>query len=287
MDLDAELVARRQPVVRSRLAGELRALGVGRGPDTVVMVHCRMSALGWVVGGAETVVAALRDAAGPQGTLLAYTSWQDAPPYELRAWPANWREAYLAELPAFDPARAEAARSNGRIAEKLRTWPGAVRSRHPDVSFAAVGPRGAWLVADHPFDDPHGPGSPLARLVEAGGQVLLLAAPLETMTLLHHAEAIARVPDKRRVTYQMPILVDGNPVWRTFHDIDTERGAFPYEQVVGPGDDPFAVIVAEMLAAGVGRGGRVGDGAAYLFDARAALDFAVAWMEERFAARRR
>jgi aminoglycoside 3-N-acetyltransferase len=285
MDLDAEFVAGHQPVVRSRLAGQLRALGVGRDPDAVVMVHCRMSALGWVVGGAETVVEALRDAVGPGGTLLAYTSWQDAPPYQLRDWPASWREAYLAEQPAFDPARAEADRGNGRLAEKLRTWPGAVRSRHPDVSFAAVGPRAAWLVADHPFDDPHGPGSPLARLVEAGGQVLLLGAPLDTMTLLHHAEALARVPGKRRVTYQMPILVDGDTVWRTFDDVDTEHGALPYEQVVGPGEDPFAVIVAAMLAAGVGHAGPAGDGTAHLFDARAALGFAVAWMEERFAPR--
>jgi aminoglycoside 3-N-acetyltransferase len=282
MSLDEEFVARRQPVVRSRLAGELRALGLGRAPDAVVMVHCRMSALGWVVGGAETVVAALLDAVGPRGTLLAYTSWQDAPPYELARWPSTWRDAYLAEHPPFDPDHAEAHRSNGRIAEKLRTWPGAVRSRHPDVSFAAVGPRADWLVADHPFDDPHGPGSPLGRLVEAGGQVLLLAAPLGTMTLLHHAEAIARVPDTRRVTYEMPILVDGERVWRTFHDIDTEGDALPYERVVGPDQDPFAVIVEQMLAAGIGTAGRAGDGTAHLFDARAAVDFGVAWIQDAF-----
>jgi aminoglycoside 3-N-acetyltransferase len=115
--------------------------------------------------------------------------------------------------------------------------------------------------------------------------VLLLGAPLDTMTLLHHAEALARVPGKRRVTYQMPILVDGDTVWRTFDDVDTEHGAFPYEQVVGPGEDPFAVIVAAMLAVGVGHAGSAGDGTAHLFDARAALGFAVAWMEERFAPR--
>jgi aminoglycoside 3-N-acetyltransferase len=282
MELDAEFVARRQPIVRSRLVDELQALGLGRDVGAVVMVHCRMSALGWVVGGAETVVSALLGAVGPRGTLLAYTSWQDAPPYDLSAWPSRWQDAYLAEHPAFDPARAEADRSNGRVAEKLRTWPGAVRSRHPDVSFAAVGPRGRWLVADHPLDDPHGPGSPLARLVEADGQVLLLAAPLATMTLLHHAEAIARVPGKRRVTYRMPILVERETVWRTFHDIDTDHGAFPYEQVVDPDKDPFAVIVEQMLAAGIATSRRVGDGTAYLFDARAALDFGVAWMEDRF-----
>ena len=50
------------------------------------MVHCRMSALGHVVGGAECVVRALLDALGPEGTLVAYTGWQDAPPDDLDAW---------------------------------------------------------------------------------------------------------------------------------------------------------------------------------------------------------
>ena len=58
-------------VVRSQLARDLRALGVREG--AVVMAHCRLSALGRVVGGAETVVRALLDAVGPAGTLVAYT----------------------------------------------------------------------------------------------------------------------------------------------------------------------------------------------------------------------
>src|SRR3712207_986246 len=65
----------------SRLARDLERLGLGLGG--VMMVHCRMSALGWVVGGAETVVRALLDALGPDGTLMAYTGWQDEPPDKI------------------------------------------------------------------------------------------------------------------------------------------------------------------------------------------------------------
>jgi hypothetical protein len=71
-------------VPRSRLARDLEKLGLE--PDGVTMVHCRMSALGYVVGGAETVVRALQDAVGPGGTLMAYTGWQDEPPDDLDAW---------------------------------------------------------------------------------------------------------------------------------------------------------------------------------------------------------
>ncbi|CAN5858742.1 hypothetical protein BH23ACT11_BH23ACT11_20190 [soil metagenome] len=58
-------------VTRSRLAWDLANLGLK--PGGVVMVHCQMSALGHVVGGAEIVVRALIDALGPEGTLMAYT----------------------------------------------------------------------------------------------------------------------------------------------------------------------------------------------------------------------
>ncbi len=276
------------PIGRSRLVGDLRALGVRLGG--VLMVHARVSALGWVVGGTGAVVLALLDALGPDGTLMAYAGWEDDP-YGMEDWPPAWRAAYEAELPPFDPATAEAVHANGRLPERIRTWPGAVRSRQPEAGMVAVGARAAWITADHPWDDPYGPGSPLAKLVEADGQVLMLGAPLETLTLLHHAEATARVAEKRRVAYRMPLLIEGRTVWREFRDIDTSRGAFPYERVadeiaatpgVGSGEEAFAAIARQALAAWIGRGGTVGAGESFLFPAPKLHRFAERWLEERF-----
>src|SRR5437764_1831814 len=167
---------------RSGLVADLRSVGLR--PGAIAMVHTRMSALGWVVGGSETVVRALLDALGPDGTLAAYASWQEHV-YNAADWPAEHRDAYLAEPPVFDPATGEAARDHGRIPERIRTWPGARRSVHPEASVVALGPRAEWLTDVHPADDGYGAQSPFARLVEAGGQVLMLGAPLETVTLLH------------------------------------------------------------------------------------------------------
>ena len=243
-------------VTRSRLAQDLKKLGLR--PGGVVMVHCRMSALGRVVGGAETVVRALLDVVGPEGTIMAYTGWQDAPPDDLGALDREARRAYVEEHPPYDPRVALSSRDHGRVLEALRTWPG----------------------------DAYGAGTPYARLVEFGGGVAMLGAPLETVTLVHHAEAVARVPGKRRVSYGMPVLV-GNPgerVWRTFSDIDTGEGALPYERVLGE-EDYIEHIARSALAssAGIGSGGPVGGATAYLFDGRGLLEHAVGWIEGTFS----
>ena len=245
------------------------------------MVHCRMSALGRVVGGAETVVRALLDALGPEGTLIAYTGWQDEPPDDLDALDDEKGRIYLEEHPAYDPRVALSRRDHGRVPEALRTWPGARHSGHPEAGVAAVGPLAETLTAEHPYDDAYGAGTPYARLVELGGQVAVLGAPLETVTLVHHAEAMAKVPGKRRVSYGMPVSVGGERLWRTFSDIDTADGTLPYGRVLGE-EDYIEHIAHFALTAGVGRSGPVGEGTAYLFDARGLVEHAVGWIERNF-----
>ncbi|MBA2784445.1 MAG: aminoglycoside 3-N-acetyltransferase, partial [Rubrobacteraceae bacterium] len=246
------------------------------------MVHCRMSALGQLVGGAETVVRALLDVLGPEGTLMAYTGWQDEPPDDLGELDEEARRAHLEEHPAYDPRVALSRRDHGRVAEALRTWPDSRHSGHPEAGVAAVGPLAGNLTAGHPYDDAYGADTPYARLVELGGQVAMLGAPLESVTLVHHAEAVARVPGKRRVSYGMPVLVDDERVWRTFSDIDTSEGTLPYERLLGE-EDYIEHIARSALAAGVGRSGPVGEGIAHLFEARGLVEYAVSWIEQNFA----
>jgi aminoglycoside 3-N-acetyltransferase len=145
----------------------------------------------------------------------------------------------------------------------------------------AVGPVAEVLTAEHPYDDAYGAGTPYARLVELGGQVAVLGAPLDTVTIVHHAEAIAEVPDKRRVSYDSPVIVGGDRVWRTFSDIDTSEGALPYQRVLG--EEPYIEHIARSaLVAGKGRRGPVGEATAHLFDARGLVEHAVDWIERTF-----
>lgn len=258
----------------------LAALGIGAG--AVVMLHASVKSIGWVVGGPDAVLRALLDQVGPTGTVMMLAGWEDAP-YELAGWPAARQAAYREEMPAFDPATSRADRRMvGVLGEYLRTWPGAARSAHPEGSFVAVGPHAEALLSPHPFMDGFGPGGPLARFVALDGQVLLLGAPLDTVTLLHHAEYLADVPDKARVRYELPVWRDGRRTWVALSELDSSNGIRPWAGEV----DYFAAIVGAFLAEGHGVSGRVGGAGSHRLPGRALVAFGRAWMEAEHAAGR-
>jgi aminoglycoside 3-N-acetyltransferase len=262
-----EHIATRTPVPRSRLVHDLRRLGLSPG---IAMVHAALSSLGWVVGGSQTVVEALLACLGSEGTLCAQASWDDIP-FGHAGWPRRWRAVYEAELPPFDPDLSAAAPYEGRLAERIRTWPGARRSAHPGTGIAAIGARAAALTTGHRLDDSFGAGTPYARLVDERAQIVLLGAPLRTISLLHHAEAIADAP-QRWTTYRLPIAGRG---WVELREIDVWRGVYP--------DTPLDAIASAALAAGIGTQGRVGEATAHVFPAAELTSFAVTWLERRFS----
>lgn len=254
-----------EPITRSRLAWALKNLGVE--PGSVLMVHSSLKSLGWVAGGPVAVVQALIDALGPKGTLVmpAFTGdltdpqdWHDPPV------PEEWWPAIRAELPAFDPA-VSPGRRTGAIAECLRTWPRTRRSDHPNMSFAALGPRAAAVTANHSLDFGFGETSPLARLATMEASVLLLGVGFDRATCFHLAEA--RSPSTLEVTAKAPVLRDGKRVWASFLD-------HLYN------DRDFAEIGRAFEAAHPVARGLVGAAEARLFPLAPAVDFALAWMKE-------
>lgn len=143
--------------------------------------------------------------------------------------------------------------------------------------MAALGGHAAWFTADHALDYGYGPQSPLGKLVSEKGKTLLVGAPLETMTLLHHAEHLANIGGKRVRRFQSPILVDGRAVWRQFEEFDTANPV-----VDGLEEDYFEDVVEDFLATGQGRRGLIGNAPSVLVDAPAIVAFAVQWLERRF-----
>jgi aminoglycoside 3-N-acetyltransferase len=259
---------------RASLREDVERLGVG--PGDVVMVHAAMSRVGRLLNGPDALIGALLDASSPGGTLLAYTDW-DARYDELLDADGRVAGEWRAHVPPFDPAASRAIRDNGVLAEFIRTWPGARRSGNPGASVAAIGAMAEVMTADHPLDYGYGESSPLAKLVAAGGKVLMVGAPLDTMTLLHHAEHLARIPGKRVRRYEVPFATARGTRWRRVEEFETSLPVVP-----GLEEDYFATIVTEFLATGRGTRGRVGDAPGTLVDAAAITAFAVDWLERRF-----
>ncbi|CAN7245324.1 aminoglycoside 3-N-acetyltransferase [Bosea sp. LjRoot90] len=261
-------------VTRTALAANLAKLGLVSGD--AVMVHAAVSRVGRLLDGPDTIIAALSDAVGPGGTVLAYADWEaryeDLVDADGRV-PPQWRD----HIPPFDPQRSRAIRDNGVLPEFLRTTPGARRSGNPGASLVALGAKADWFTAAHPLDYGYGEGSPLAKLVEANGKVLMLGAPLDTLTLLHHAEHLADIPGKRIRRIEVPLATPTGTQWRMIEEFDTGDPI-----VEGLAEDYFAGIVTEFLASGRGRQGLVGAAPSVLVDAAAITGFGVSWLEARF-----
>lgn len=159
-------------LTRLEVADQLRTLGVRAGG--VLLVHTSFRAVRPIEGGPLGLIDALRLALGPDGTLVmpSWTGDDEAP---------------------FDPATTAAAEDLGATTDLFWRLPGVVRSDHLQA-FAAVGPRaGAVVVTPLPLP-PHVPDSPVGRVHDLDGQVLLLGVGHEADTSLHLAELIADVP---------------------------------------------------------------------------------------------
>lgn len=156
----------------------------------MLLVHASFRAVRPVEGGPAGLIHALRAALGPAGTLV------------MPAWTGD-------DAAPFDPFTTPASADLGIVADTFWRMPGAVRSDHP-FAFAAVGPHAARITADPLPLPPHIPASPVGRVHDLDGQVLLLGVGHDANTTLHLAELIAGVP--YRVQKHITVHRHGRPV---------------------------------------------------------------------------
>lgn len=257
------------------LVDDLARLGVR--PGDVLMVHASLRALGEVEGRAAGVVAALDAAVGADGTLLMTLGAEDEWSW-VNDHPEDVREDFLRDAEPFDALTTPSSTDIGMLAEVFRTTPGTVVSNHPEGRFGARGRLAHELTRDVPWDDYYGPGSPLQRLVDEGGRVLRLGADENTVTLIHYAEYLAHVPDKRRVRRHRRVLGRHGPEIRVVECLDDTLGIVDWH-----GEDYFALILRDYLATHDVPRGRVGDADSTLLDARDLVTCAVRWMNTHLA----
>jgi aminoglycoside 3-N-acetyltransferase len=253
---------------RESLARDLRSLGVI--PGQVLLVHASLRQTGWVSGGADEVVAALRLVLGRDATLVVPVSTADNSDtsrlYLERTAGMTPDEVsrYRDTMPPFTSERPSVGM--GRVAECVRTTPGAVRSQHPQTSFAALGPQAEMLMADHRLDCHLGESSPLGRLYDAGAWVLLMGVGYEACTCFHLAEyRYLRFPPRRR--YGCVITEQGQRQWCSYQDVVLDDRDFT---ALGAAFDQTEHVIR----------GHVGQAQCLLVPITTAVDFATKWLRQ-------
>lgn len=253
------------PNTETSLRRDLLAIGVE--PEMTLTVHSSLSSIGWVVGGAPTVVRALLTVIGDQGTLAMSAATPHC------SDPADWPdpqvpEAWLGEvrqhLPVFDPQTTPT--EMGAIPETFRTWPRTVRSHHPLESVCARGPLASEIRKEHTLAFSEGPGTPFGKLHQLDSWVLLLGVGFNRCTALHFAESLV---DKRRVTTNRFLqLENGRRVWVEVPNVADDNGTH------------FPIIGEKYVSAGRARLGSIGAARSTLFPVQDLVDFAEAYFEE-------
>ncbi|NIA31217.1 MAG: hypothetical protein GWP06_15075, partial [Actinobacteria bacterium] len=209
-----------------RLVKDLRKLGLKNGDK--VAVHSSLKSLGYVVGGAETVIKALLEVIGSEGTLLIPMFNEPAPLIDLRSQPSRL----------------------GVISETFRTYPGVIRSHNATHSVGVIGADAEYIAAGHEQATQLGVDSPFHRLAKLGGWILHLGTDFKSGSIIHVAEAMAKVPylDVAYPGYNIKIeyiIEDG-----------THRIMEPFET---PGDSvTFIKIQQEMERKKIMHRGKVG-----------------------------
>jgi aminoglycoside 3-N-acetyltransferase len=228
-------------VTRQDIAGGLRELGLAKG-DTVV-VHSSLRSFGKVDGGAETVVDAILDVIGPQGTLVVPT--------------------FNFEPGVFDHAATPSV--VGRVTEAVRARPNAIRSNHPTHSVTAIGALAQAITEDHDKVDPFARGSALWKAVQVGAKILQLGVTHSTNSMVHVAEEIVGVPYLQRQRYVGIKQPDGKVIHKWIRRPGCSQG--------------FNAIDEPLRERGAIKEAMIGSCRARLISARALVDAAVEMLE--------
>jgi len=249
------------------LKSDLRALGVK--PASTIIMHSALSQIGWTIGGPVSVIKAVMEILTPEGTLVmpSFTGDNSEPSkWENPPVPQGWWEVIRRNMPAFQPSITP-TRGMGIIAESFRNYPEVIRSDHPISSFAAWGKYAKKITESHELDSDLGENSPLARIYDLDGQILLIGVSHSNNSSLHLAEYRCEFKGKEFVSNGSAILVKNKRKWVVWNELNHNSDDF------GKLGHDFETIIYYQPK-------KVGLAESRLLSQRKIVDFAVKWMRK-------
>ena len=252
---------------KKELSDDLRRLGLEKGD--VVMVHTSLKKIGYVCGGAQTVIEALIEVVGPEGTIMMPTqSWKNLDPETGVHWDADESEwnKIRENWPAYD-RNLTPTNTMGAVAEMFRKWPGSIRTNHPARSVCAWGKHAEYLTEEHTLSNIFGEGSPIAKLYELDAKVLLLGVGYDKNTSIHLADVRANYPGKHECIEHSAILENGVRVWKEYSTLFVDGEDF---EKIG---EAFEKAYKPAI-------GKIGEADARLMKQKDIVDFSVLWIDK-------
>lgn len=257
----------RRIVIKEDILNALKKAGVRAGQ--VVMVHTSLKSLGFVCGGAQTVIEAILECVGDDGTIMMPTqSWKNLDPSTGVHWeePEEWWDIIRENWPAYDKDITP-TNTMGAVSEMFRKWPGTFRSDHPARSVAAKGKYAEFLTSGHDLSDIFGENSPIGKLYTLDGYVLLLGVGYDKNTSLHLADVRAEYPGKHNSTEHSAVIENGKRVWKEYSTLYVDG-----EDFIQIGEDFEKEFPVKQIS--------LGNGTVKFMKQRELVDFAVKWIEK-------
>lgn len=254
---------------RSSLRHDFLNLGLAPGDD--VMIHASIKSVGAIAGGADQILYAIEDAISPNGTIMMYVGCETGFDEVGRGRFSPQEEAEVLEkMPAFDYKTARSCRDFGVLAEIFRTQSGTQTSNQVGSRMAARGANADFLLSNHPHNYSYGAGSPLEKLMNLNGKILLLGSDHDAVTFLHYVEHVIDIPNKKIARYKVPLLIDGKRQWVDMEEYNTAGDGVHKNWP----DRFFAQITDSFLERTGNRGGLVGNAQCYLIETKALVPYA-------------
>lgn len=259
------IVTSKKAYSKQDIIADLQSLSLQQGD--IVLVHSSLSKIGWVIGRENTIVEALQEVVGKEGTIIMPcfsgensdpTRWQNPPV------PKDWIEKIKEHMPPFDP-NITPTREMGRIANAFWHYPGVLRSMHPQVSFCGYGKLAHQILDEHPLTPSLGSKSPLAKLYQYRAKVLLLGVGYSNCTCLHLSEANSLAVNKIKTGAKM--YQDGKSKWVEFEEVDYDDSDF---ELLGLAYEKKYPVVTKDI----------GQAKSKIIDLVSICDFANTWFKE-------
>jgi aminoglycoside 3-N-acetyltransferase len=216
-------------LTKSDMVKDFQAIGLRLG-DTL-LVHSSYKSLGGVEGGPQTVIDALLEVLGTEGTLIMPTFNFDfckGEPWDVRSTPSHM----------------------GAMTNMVREHPDAKRIFHPIYSFAILGKHAEFLTQER-YKSSYGPNSLFAKLRELDGKIMVIGLRYtDSMTFFHHVEEMEGVDYRYMKEFTgMVTDEDGNTYEDTFTMLvrDLDMGVITEVDPMGELMEEAGIIVVRKI----------------------------------------